>query len=142
MQAFLVRGACADMLQTAQDSLGYLETVSVHLFKNDVSVSRDTVLADLEECDFTGYQAVTGVTFGEVHVGPSNKARMVGELAQFHASGSTVTNTVYGFYVLAAGGELAAVGRFDNPIPVSGEDDAVMVIPEIQLDSSWTQPQI
>lgn len=94
-------------------------SVQYHLFENNVTPDRDTVLGDLTEVSTFGYAAQTvalaGWTLQSVagHVGTFQAA----PLAFTPAGGAW---SVYGYYVTSvAGGVLLAVGRFDGaPIAV------------------------
>lgn len=78
-------------------------TLEVRLFKNDVDVDEDTVLADLEEADFSGYSAVAPEWNGPYEDQTDNLVDLLAGSATF-ATGATVTtpNNVYG--VMLVGG--------------------------------------
>ena len=89
MRSYMTQPGLKAILQAAKEVGQVLETPSVKLFKNDIAVSKTTAVGDLEEADFTGYAAFTPASMGEVHLDIINgNARVVGLLAQFHATRS------------------------------------------------------
>ena len=112
-------------------------SVHVHLYQNDVTPDRDTVLGDLTECAFTGYATrdvpvadftLTGVV---AHVGGIQAL----PVANTNASGGAVT--VYGYFITdETDAILLAVAR-DDAAPVSVPvGDPYLVVPILGTYSS------
>jgi len=83
------------------------------LFKNDIVPTPSNVLADFTEADFTGYAQQSPV-FGAVVI-DENGIPVAPASSTFTASGSAITNTVYGMYLLDSTGALVGAARFDSP---------------------------
>jgi hypothetical protein len=97
---------------------------TLHLYKG-LNVNPPLVPADVIECDFTGYSANT----------PTPAPRITPDLqegfydeAPFIASGSTVTNTALGWYVLDSGGtKLLAWEAFATGYPFTSAASAMVL---------------
>ena len=98
------------------------------LFKNDVIPAPSTVLADLEECDFSGYAEVDPVEWQAVFLDPQLGGASFQTFNQWNFDGADVTpttNTVYGYWIESVAGTLLAVGTFENPIPMMAGGDSI-----------------
>lgn len=83
----------------------------IKLFKNNVTFSNSTQLADLTEADFTGYAPITA-SWGAVFLDPSLAGASFQTNVQFDAASPfTVGNTVYGFYITDTAGTLLVAGN-------------------------------
>lgn len=106
------------------------EVVHIRLFKNDLTPTPDTVVADLTEADFDGYADFGPVVWGAVFTNPDGYAEIVGGVAQFTDTGAVTPNTIYGYYATdAAGTGLFWAERFEDPITMDENADAILVIP-------------
>lgn len=109
---------------------GTFEEVVIRLFKNNFTPNPDQVLGDLEEADFTGYAASSAVTWGTVFTNSDGFAEVIGSTKQFTATGSAVTNVVYGYYATnAAGDTLYWAERFSTPREMDEGADAIPIVP-------------
>lgn len=112
------------------------ETVSVHLFKNDLTPGPDVVPGDFTEADFTGYGADTVLFTGTTWDDDNQNAVLSFDSAHFQASGSIITNTIYGYWVETTATELPGVliwERFDPPIAIASAADAIDVVPLLKI---------
>lgn len=106
---------------------------TLHLFKNDATISESTVVGDLTEADFTGYSsiALTGGSWVTTPADPST-----GTYAQqtFTSSADQTPQVIYGYYVtLTAGGALRWVEKFDGSVTVQFDTDYIKVTPRLTL---------
>lgn len=93
---------------------GLLHNAQLCLFKNNYSPVDATVLGDLTEADFDGYARITLSTWSAAALDGSNKASSAIASQTFTMSAPAATpNTIYGIYVLTAGGALLYAER--NP---------------------------
>lgn len=77
---------------------------TVHLFSNNFQPTNTSVLTDFTEADFTGYAAVQ-LTSWTVQAWQSQGAAVTySNPANFRPSGTTVLQTVYGYYVTVGSG--------------------------------------
>lgn len=106
--------------------------VNYHLFTNDVTPTRDTVLGDLTEAAFSGY-AVHTVTLADFtlsgvtgHVGT-----MIGAPFSFtNESGGPVN--AYGYYITnTANTVLLGIARFDSAPVTKADDESWLVTPSL-----------
>lgn len=83
-----------DMLTAAVAEGGALDASQIWLFKHDedLVISKDTVLGDLDKCDFSGYADVPAV-YGTPHYTEDGHARVAAPY-QFTLSATTTTNEV------------------------------------------------
>lgn len=98
----------------------WANTDKLRLFQNDLVPDNDTDVGDLTIADFTGYADVTVVSAswsrGQIPDFREQEIWFNGG-ATFTQTGTTITNTVYGWYIVdTAGTVLKAVRRFNVPI--------------------------
>lgn len=116
----------------AQDP-GALLSSTLHLFQNDITPTVNTLLADLDEADFTGYAPLDPIVWDSAFITPEGLYKLVGESTLFEMTATTVINTIYGWYVtreLATVDFLVVAKRFDAPIEVTVTGAGVLVLPE------------
>lgn len=104
-----------------------LEDCTVHLFQNDLTPTPSTVLADLEECDFSGYTEKVVTALLPAYIDPAGGASAQIPTQQFDHTGGVVSNMVYGFWVETTGGDLRLVGSFEEAIPMSALGQSIPV---------------
>jgi len=122
-------------LIAAQGSPLTWDTLTLHLFQNDISPTPETVVGDFDEADFTGYAAEAGVDFGAAYLDePNLEAKLTIPTVQFSATGGATPNTIYGGYITdAAGTYLYGSQRFAVPIQINSIGDAVFWGPTLGL---------
>lgn len=129
----LVRSMLDDLV-VAGPPAGLLNGALVKLFKNDMTPSGLTLLADLDEADFTGYAASGAVTWDAGFTNEAGDGEIIGDTKQFLASGAAVANTVYGYYVTSGDGlTLLFSERFAVPKLIDAAGKSITVIPRFQM---------
>lgn len=129
------RSFLASQLNVLVDEEGLLDGVTVHLFKNNVTIDIDTVKADLDECNFTGYAASTAVVWGAPYNLINGKA-VQGDRKQFTASADLEEEqTAYGYYLMSGDDPPVYLGaeRFNAPVVFSASGDACGVVPSFSV---------
>lgn len=128
VQGVLAQLAFMDLVKT-----GVLDGSELHLYKSDTVITRDTVKADLTECDFDGYAAITLTTWNNPYVNAAGQCVCLAGEKQFDtATPWTTGNNVYGWWIEESGGDLILAGRFsDAPRPMAAPGDACLV------DAGW-----
>jgi hypothetical protein len=117
-----------DVLQRQLDA--YLSDISgdspytYHLYQNDVDPDDDSVLADFDECDFTGYLPVS--------IAPSNfgAAAVVDHIAistssvnaEYESDPAAAAQTTYGYYVTDVADDLLWAESFATPRAINPTD--------------------
>jgi hypothetical protein len=98
-----VRSFQLDALDALKAVGNPLEAPTLMLVKNNFgSPSKDTVIGDLEECDFTGYAAEAALVFGDAHTDTDGKAVIKAPSVTFTCTGSATINEVYGWALVNA----------------------------------------
>lgn len=100
------------------------------LFKNNYTPGHTTVSANLVEADFSGYVAGTlsgGAVSGTLD--GSGRAFATWSPLTFTKAGATA-NTIYGYWVVDAGGVLLWVERFDSAIVLATDGSFIQVTPK------------
>ncbi len=97
----------------------------VKLFQNDYNPDQDTTLANLTVATFSGYLDKTITALLPPYYDPVGGASTQIATQQWDHSGGGVANTIYGFWVENAGGDLILVGRFDTPVGMSALGDSI-----------------
>lgn len=111
----------------------------VHLFKNDLAVTDQLVIADLVECDFGGYSTKPGNTWSAAIFNPVSGMweANAGNKFWFPTAGGP-TQDAYGYYLTELGsGDLMAVKTFLTP-QAANDGDFVAALP---LLSGYTEFQ-
>lgn len=111
-------------------------SVQVHLFTNNITPTRNTVLDDLDLAVFTGYAAVTVLLADFVLSGVTAHTGFLiaAPVAFLNSSGAPVS--CYGYAVTEVGGaELLAAARFDAA-PISKADGESFLVTPILGDFS------
>lgn len=97
------------------------------LFKNDVTPTPSTVVGDLTEATFPGYASFTVVTMGANFIDSAGRVCSNTGQHQFVCSGGGPLETIYGCYFVDTGGLLVMAARFDEPIEMLLDTDAILV---------------
>lgn len=90
-------------------------------------LSVSTVVGDITEADFTGYAAAAIANFLIAYLDPAGGASIQSGTIQFNCTGTAVPNTVLGFYLEDAAGDLILIGTFDSPIAMTQVGDSIPV---------------
>jgi hypothetical protein len=126
-------GTAVDILMLAEliDTGNLLDGAEVGLFKSDIEITKDTVLADLTVADFSGYAPSAAQVWADPIVDQAGNAIVAAPSVIFHAATPlTVSNSVYGWYLVDSGGTvLLAAERFPEAVEVSSPASAVFVQP-------------
>lgn len=109
--------------------------VTIHLIAAPFTPTPNAVVADFTEADYTGYAAVNVTEAGPVAWDDEllNGVQSFGA-AHFQPTGTTVTNTIYGYWVtmnVLTGGsvtELVDVMTLKEPVPLLSTADALDIV--------------
>lgn len=131
-QAVNVRALQLAALEALKATGEPLETPTLILYQNNHSPSKETVIGDLTECNFTGYAAVAAVAFGAAHIDTDGKVKMKAPSETFVASGAAVGNSVFGWAITnAAKTALYVAQAFDTEYVISETGQGITVQPEV-----------
>ena len=116
-------------------------SIKVHIFTNNLTPDRDTVLADMTEGSWTGYPT-GGVQVNAADFTLQSVAGHVGSVLAAPVSfpnGSGGSVSGYGYYVTdSTVTKLLAVARFDSAPEVVDDGDSFLVIPIISDFSQFS----
>lgn len=113
---------------------GLLEGAIVRLIKEPIAVGPTTTIAELDaaEADYTGYVEQAAGAWGTVGTNVLNQAEMTATELEFVPSGTTILNTIYGYYVVDSGGtELRFFEMFDTPFAMDGTAAVLRIVPRM-----------
>ncbi len=119
-------------LKFAAQQQTYLALSVLHLFKATFNLTPTVVAADLEaiEADYDGYEPITCTTWNQPYLDPAGGASMQPGTKQFNfASDTGSVNSIYGWFLESAAGDLLAAGTFDGAIPMVQDGDSVPLNP-------------
>ena len=121
-----------DLLTQIKNAVdGILLGAKLHLFVNDVSPQKSSVVADFTEASFTDY-AVHDVTWSADPLTDGSEWKIISDLASFVAGAAPTPETVYGWYLTdSAGTGLIAAKRYDDPVQITQEFDSVQAVVEM-----------
>jgi len=115
------------------------DDTKIHLIKTPFTPTEDAVIADFDEADYTGYAAQTILPAGTIAWDDAalNAVQSFAS-AHFQPTASTVTNTIYGYYVTGTVkaptlDQLIDVFAFDVPVPLLGTADALDIVYEMKI---------
>jgi hypothetical protein len=111
-----------------------LAASTLHLFKANLNIGPNTVLADLiaAEADFSGYAAKTIAAFNDPYIASGGGASITSPFEQFEwvdpiPPALPVPNVIYGFWLEDSTSKLVVVGTLDLPVSVQMVGDAVAI---------------
>jgi len=91
--------------------------VQVKLYSNNFTPIEKSIIADFTEADFTGYAAQTGTAFlAAILNGDGSVSSVMSSTVQFLQTDVTISQLVYGYFVLDNAGNLVGGERFNAPI--------------------------
>lgn len=109
----------------------------MRLFKNDFIPDEDTVIGDLDVCDYDGFSEQV-VTWGAITITGEGKARRQALPLTFTHDGGATGNDVYGWYMIVlidSVEKLLFVERFDDgPYPMNDLGDFIVRAPVLFED--------
>jgi hypothetical protein len=94
------------------------DPTDLKLFKNNVTVSPTTVIADLIEADFSGYAdiSITEASWGGFVTRPDGSAMIMNNtIRTWMPNAATIGNTIYGWYLVSSLGALLMMGNLPAP---------------------------
>lgn len=97
-----------------QALVSYLNTLTLHLYQNDVTPTDAWTIASVVEATFPGYAAVVPGTFGAAFTNSANQAESDAALVTFTSTGASPANTIFGYYLTNPAGALVYAER--NPL--------------------------
>lgn len=103
---------------------GSLYQPNLHLYVNNLTVTKKTALSELTEASYTGYAAAESITFNTPIQETDGSYTGFCATVQFAmgASSAPVAQTVYGAYLTGSGADsasLLAIGEFPTPLTIS-----------------------
>jgi len=123
-------------LWEAVEAADDLTDVQIGLFQNDIIPTSETVMADFDEADYTGYVQQASNPLGTASDDAAGNGLIEMSAVNFQPTAATVGNTVYGWFMISSwggmsGGQVVASGRFENPVPLMGPLDNLIVQPRL-----------
>jgi hypothetical protein len=107
----------------------------LHLFKSTIAdVGTGTTLAELAaaEADYSGYTAggVTVAAMNDPYQETDGSATVLSPLVQFNYDSAmgAVPNTIGGFYVVTAAGDLLMAARFDTAVTLDDDNSGLPIV--------------
>lgn len=126
MTVALVKGLALDVLNTYDFSV---DTPKIALFQNNYTPSYDTAIGDLVEASFGGYLAAALSGHTAAVRNPQGLFEVIWDGHAFIADGTiSGPQTIYGWYIFNTD-HLMMAERFDTPVIVAAEFDAILVHP-------------
>lgn len=110
---------------------GEFDGALVRLFQNDIQPTKDSILADFTIATFTGFATSAAIVWAGPILNPDGEPIVIGDLKLFTGgSPFTVSNTIYGYYIVdAAGTKLLWSERFALAQVVAAAGQSVQVVP-------------
>lgn len=130
---FFPNSSCFDQA-TALQTLLALSVIK--LFKSGFSPDPGTVVADLdaEEADYTTYTPATVTAFGDPYAPTGGGAAITAPTEQFTLAATPVApNTIGGFWLESAAGDVILIRQFDDPVPMVVAGNAVLITVTIAI---------
>lgn len=116
-----------------------LSAGTIRLFTNDFQPTPNSLLVDFTEATFPGY---AGVAMPTLSVGLNSAGRweMFGQSNAIFAQNGAGSETVHGWYVENAGGQMSVAERFDDPVLFTGQGDYLVLVYRMVLALSSLVP--
>jgi len=106
-------------------------TTDIRLFNNNIVPDRGTVLADLIEPTFAGYNPVVVAAWGELHDPVTSEIFQIALAPGVFSLSSGPGDTIYGAFITDGAGGVLAVERFDTPQIIVNPGDSVIFLPKL-----------
>jgi len=129
----IVLPASSRLLQLEAIIAAQLDGGSLRLYKNELTPTVDSILADFTVANFTGYANKTIATWGTPYLDALGLATVLGGLQTWTCTDAVTPNQIYGCYYVDAGGELIFAERFSSPIPMGSADEVLNMVPKYQV---------
>lgn len=110
------------------------ESLTLRLYKNNVSISNATVVEDVTQADFTGYSAIA--LAGSDWASASAGSISTSAAKEFTSSAGSQSSPVYGYYLTdASATRLYWIEAFSGgPYTIVNNGDKITVTPTITAD--------
>lgn len=111
------------------DTTGPYDGLSVDLFQVNIDINKNTPIAAFTDAvaDYSGY-AAGAITWETVSIADDGIVEVLGTVPVFKPTGTTVSNTIYGLYILNVGGTAVYfAGLFDEPIGMGELTDRILL---------------
>jgi len=111
--------------------------VTLKLFNNDAPINASTTLAMLNTATFSGYSH--GTLSGRSVAGSLDafsRAYATWNPLTWTKSGAT-GNTIYGYWVINAAGDLLWCEKFDTAVPMSSDGAYLVITPRLTFTSQY-----
>lgn len=118
------------VIQTALKVAGAFAS-TLKLFQNDFAPTRFSVAADFTEATFTGYAAVAQAWAVGPYVNGAGQVEMQSASHNWTPTDGVNPNTIYGWYLVATGGDVICAQRFDNPRAMLGPTNSLTLLPSL-----------
>lgn len=107
-----------------------ITAAEIKLFKNNLTISATTVLADFTEANYSGYGGGQTPAWTAVATDGSGRAHTTSDVMTWSHSGGGTSNTIYGYYCESPTDGLLFAEKFATAIVM---DDATDVF-NLQID--------
>lgn len=111
--------------------LPYLGSLRIHLFKNNLTPTEDTILEDFVEANFDGYAAQDLDDWGAPFLNVDVQAQVYAGLHVWTATGGVTPNSIYGYYCTSGDDLLLAYSdrNAGAPVLIDAEGESYSVLP-------------
>lgn len=126
------------LLGVLVDVDGLLNGAKMKLFKNNLMPTPNSVIADFEIADFTGFSTSTALVWGTPYYQADGTPVVLAGAKTFIVTSAdpVVGNTIYGYYITdGAGTALLYSERFDSPVLMAIVGTGITVEPAFSLQS-------
>jgi hypothetical protein len=120
-------------------STGALGWVKYHLYSNNLNPQPTNVIGDFTECTFPGYSPSATITWNTPFLDANLVGNVYGNEIQFNMSSDSITQTVYGYFVVGKQGAdtvgitLIYAEQFAVPVALTYTGQSVPLVPAYQL---------
>lgn len=105
----------------------------LRLFKNNASISEDTVIGDLTECDYPGYAYQLGNTWTTPALVSGEYESNCGNKFFIRGAGASSAQTAYGYYCTdSADDALLWCDKFSSTFDMSDDGDVAGILPKMR----------
>lgn len=109
-----------------------VDWVTIHLYKNDVTPTIDSVVGDFTEADFDGYASAALVWGAATDVTPEAQIQ-ADPYVSTAGGGLAGPQDIYGYYVLNGAGQLMYAERDPAaPVTISSPGQSYPVLPRVR----------
>jgi hypothetical protein len=115
MKTLVNRQSTLQLITAPGPPAGHYAGAVIGLYKAPVTPQPRMDVDDLQEADYTGYARSSAIVWSPIGQDSQDRAIVISDQKLFKPTGTAITNTIYGYFLILPAGPLLEVVPFENP---------------------------